>query len=173
MEGVLEDHNSGPSGRGAGDLDGVLDCLGSRVDEDAPLVPALARRELGEQTARFDIGLVRPDHEALMEVVVELLADGRDDGRVRMAQVCAAEATREVDIGPAVDVLDPRSFSARDDEPRRRDARNDEPRPRFENSLRGRLLLQRHGPTDYPGSTAWISIKSRERASSRKSRDLQ
>jgi hypothetical protein len=73
----------------------------------------------------------------------------------------AAQTACEVDERLAVDVLDPRSLGARDDEPWRRDARNDEPRPRFENSLRGRLLLQRHGPTDYPGSAAWISIKSR------------
>src|SRR5204862_5842793 len=95
------------AGRGAGDLDRVLDGFGAAVQEQALLRLARARRELGESAADLDVRLVYPDHEALVEVRVDLLVHGRDGGRQPVARVLAAEAAREVDVRLAVDVLDP------------------------------------------------------------------
>ena len=122
MEGVVEDDDGGPPGRRAGDLDGVLDRLGARVDEDRLLLLAGARRQLGEAAAHLDVRLVDADHEALVEVLVGLRLDRVDDGREAVAGVLAADAAGEVDERAAVDVGDAGAVGVRDDELRRRDA---------------------------------------------------
>ena len=125
MEGVVEDDDRRPSGRDAGDLDGVLDRLGARVQEHRLLVGATAGRELGEPAADVDVRLVHPDHEALVQVPVDLRVDRLDDGGQRVAEVRAAEPAGEVDVLAPVGVPDPRALGARDDERRRRDAAGD------------------------------------------------
>ena len=79
MEGAVEDDDARPAGRRARDLDGVLDRLGARVEEER-LGRGVAGPELVEPAAEVDVRLVRPDHEALVEVAVDLLVDRRDDG---------------------------------------------------------------------------------------------
>ena len=66
-----------------------------------------ARRELGEPAADLDVRLVDPDHEALVQVAVDLLVDGRDDGAEAVARVLAADPAGEVEVAAAVDVADP------------------------------------------------------------------
>ena len=122
MEGVVEDHDGGPAGRGARDLDRVLDRLGAGVDEDRLLLLARAGRQLGEPAAYVDVGLVDADHEALVEVLVGLRLDRLDDGREAVAGVLAADAAGEVDEAAAVDVGDARAVRVGDDELRGGDA---------------------------------------------------
>ncbi len=122
MERVLEDDDSRPAGRGAGDLDRVLDALGARVHEQRALLAAPARRELAEAPADLDVRLVGADDEALMQVAVGLLLHGLDDRRVPVAKVLAADASCEVDERATVDVGDARSLRLRDHEARGRDS---------------------------------------------------
>ena len=125
VEGVVEDDDRGPPGRDARDLDGVLDRLGARVQQDRLLVVATAGRELGEPAADLDVRLVHPDHEALVQVLVDLGVDRLDDGRQRVAEVGAAEAAGEVDVLAPVGVPDARALGAGDDERGRGDAAGD------------------------------------------------
>ncbi len=121
VERVFEDDDSGLPGRGAGDLDGVLDRLGTAVQEQALLIVAGARRQPGEPAADFDVRLVDPDHEALVEVRVDLLVHGRDRSGQAVARVLAAEPAGKIDVRLAVDVLDAGAFGPGDDDRRRRD----------------------------------------------------
>ena len=113
---VVEDDDRGPAGRGARDLDRVLDRLRAGVDEDRPLLLARARRELREPAADLDVRLVHPDHEALVQVAVDLLVDRGDGRREPVAGVLAAEPAGEVDVLAAVDVPDACAFRPVDDE---------------------------------------------------------
>ena len=79
-----------------------------------------ARPRLVEQPADLDVRLVHPDHEALVEVAVDLLVNRR--GSEAVAGVLAAEPAGEVDVLAAVDVPDPGALRARDDERGGRDA---------------------------------------------------
>ena len=116
MEGAAEDEDGGAAGRRARDLDRVLDGLRAAVrGAELSLVGAPTGRELGEQAAHLDVGLVHPDHEALVQVAVELLVDRLHRGREPVAGVLAAEAAGEVDVRAPVCVLDPRAFGAGDD----------------------------------------------------------
>src|SRR5207244_9634469 len=117
-----------------GDLDRVLDRLGTRVDEDAVLLLAGARRELGQASADGHIRLVRRDHEALVQVSVDLVVNGRDHGVAAVPEVLTADAAGEVDVAPAVDVPDPRSLGALDDDRSDCDAARDVARPLLEHA---------------------------------------
>ena len=121
VERVLEDDDSLLAGRGAGDLDRVLDGFGAAVQEQALLRLSRARRQLGESAADLDVRLVDPDHEALVEVRVDLFLHGRDGRRQPVARVLAAEPAGEVDVRLAVHVFDPGALRARDDDRRGRD----------------------------------------------------
>ena len=145
MERAVEDDHCGPAGRSARDLDRVLDRLCAGVDEHRPLRFACTRRELGELPAHLDVGLVHPDHEALVEVAVDLLVDGRDRGREAVTRVLAADAPCEVDELAPVDVPHPCALGAVDDERRGRDPARDEAFARGDDPLAGPHLLQRHG----------------------------
>ena len=124
VEGAVEDDDAGSAGRGARDLDGVLDRLGARVTSRI-FCRRRAGPELVEPPADLDVRLVDPDHEALVQVAVDLLVDRRDDGRVAVAEVLAGDAAGEVEVLAALGVPDPRAPGARDDERRRRDAARD------------------------------------------------
>ena len=145
VEGVVEDDHGGPAGRGARDLDGVLDRLGAAVDQDRLLLVAAARRELGEPAAHVDVRLVHADHEALVQVPVDLGVHGLDDRMRRMAEVRAADPAGEVDVLVPVDVPDARTLGARDDERRSGDALGDVPLAGLPDARCRRLFLQRHG----------------------------
>ena len=144
VEAVVEHDDRGPAGRGARDLDRVLDRLGAGVDEERALLALAAGRELGEAAADLDIGLVRADHEALVEVEVDLLVDRGDRGRIVVPEVVAADPAGEVDVAAPVDVLDPRAERARDDEPRSRDPAGHVARALREDAGGRGFLLQGH-----------------------------
>ena len=100
---MVENDHRGPPGRGARDLHGVLDRFGARVQEER-LRLAVTGPGLVEQLAHLDVRLVHPDHEALMQVTVDLLVNRRR--REAVAGVLAAEPAGEVDVLAAVDVPD-------------------------------------------------------------------
>ncbi len=146
VERVVEDDHGGPAGRGPRDLDGVLDRLRARVEENRALLLPRARGELGEPAADLDVRLVHPDHEALVQVAVDLLMDRGDRRRQPMAGVLATEPAGEVDVLATVDVPDPRALGPVDDERRCRDPARHVSLTRCDHALAGPHLLQRHGP---------------------------
>ena len=148
MEGAVEDDHRGSPGRDACDLDGVLDRFGPAVQQHRLLVVAAARRELGQAAAHLDVGLVHPDHEALVQVAVDLGVNRVDDRRERVPEVRAAEAAGEVDVLASVGVPDPRSLRAADDERRRRDATRDVPLAGLLNAPGFSALVYRHRTGD-------------------------
>ena len=93
--------------------------LGARVQQHA-LVLAAAGIELGQPPADLDVGLVHADHEALVQVAVDLRVDRLDDVRRAVPEVLAADAAGEVDVGAPVVGLDPGAGGAGDDERRGR-----------------------------------------------------
>ena len=78
---VVEDDDALPPRRGTGDLDGVLDRLRARVHEQRALLVAGAGRQLAEPPAHLHVRLVHADHEALVQIAVDLLVDRGDGGR--------------------------------------------------------------------------------------------
>ena len=144
VERPVEDDDSGPPGRGTRDLDRVLDRLGAGVHEDRSLLRPRARRELGEQAARLDVRLVARDHEALMEVAVDLLVDRGDDSLGTVAGVLAGDPAGEVEVGPPVGVDEACALRALDHEPRRRHASSHVPPPRLDQPLGRARLPDRH-----------------------------
>jgi len=82
--------------------------------------------KLREPPRDFDVRLVHPDHEALVEVVVDLLVHGADDGLGVVPEVLARDPAGEVEQLVAVAVPDPCTLGARHDEVGGRDAARDE-----------------------------------------------
>jgi hypothetical protein len=111
----------GRPGRGARDLDRVLDRLRARVDQQR-LRLGVARPELVEAPADLDVRLVHPDHEALVQVAVDLLVDRLDDRVGVVAEVLAGDSAREVEVLPPVGVPDRRPLGTADGHVRRRHA---------------------------------------------------
>ena len=144
VERVIEDDDGRAAGRGPRDLDGVLDRLGAGVQEDALLVGPRARRQLGEPPADLDVRLVDPDHEALVEVRVDLLVHRGDGGRKAVSRVLAAEPAGEVDVAATVDVLDAGALGAGDHDRRSGDPARDVALAGGEHPFGGRALLHGH-----------------------------
>src|SRR5438105_12789572 len=115
VEGAVEDDDAGPAGRGARDLHSVLDRLCAGVDEDG-LRRRVAGPELVEPAADLDVRLVHADHEALVEVSVDLLVDGADDPGRAVPEVLAGDAAGEVQVLAAVGVPDAGAPRPGDDE---------------------------------------------------------
>jgi hypothetical protein len=141
VERMVERDHAGPAGCDAGDLDRVLDRLSAGVDQERARL-ALSGPELVEELAHHDVRLVHPDHEALVQVAVDLLVQRRRCEPV--AGVLAAEPTGEVDVFAAVDVPDARALGARDDERRGGDATGDVPLPLGDDTFGGCPLADRH-----------------------------
>ena len=91
------DHSRATSG-GASDLYSVLDRFCARVQEDALLRLAAAGRELGESAAHVDERFVGRDHEALVQVLIDLSVQGLDDRSRVVTEVLAADAADEVEV---------------------------------------------------------------------------
>ena len=115
----------GAAGGGAGDLDRVLDRLRAGVDEQR-LRLAFAGPQLVQPPADLDVRLVHPDHEALVQVAVDLLVHRADDGLGVVPEVLARDPAREVEELAPVRVPDAGAFRPRDHEVRRRHAARDE-----------------------------------------------
>jgi len=148
VEGVVEDDDGRPTRGAARDLDGVLDRLRAGVDEDTALLASRAGRQLGEAAAHLDVRLVRPDHEALVQVAVDLVVYRSDDRGEAVAGVLAADAPREVHVAATVDVPDPRSLRACDHDRSRDDPAGDVGRPLVQHPLRLRPVVNRHRPLE-------------------------
>ena len=103
MERALERDHRRAAGVGARELDGVLDRLGAGVEErglDRPRDRRALDQALGERHVR----LVGDDREVGVREAVELLVRRRDDVRMAVPDVEAADAAGEVDEGVPVDV---------------------------------------------------------------------
>ena len=92
------------------------------TSSDFVSTPGCGQR-LVEEPADLDVRLVHPDHEALVEIAVDLLVDR--SGREAVAGVLASEPAGEVDVLATVDVPDPCAFRAGDDEWRSGDTARD------------------------------------------------
>ena len=97
----------------ARELDGVLDRLGARVEERR-LRRLAHRRELGQPLRELDVDLVGDDREVGVRELLQLRLSGLDDARVRVTDVQAAHAAREVDERVPVDVGQRRAVCLRD-----------------------------------------------------------
>src|SRR6478672_9630188 len=148
VEGVVEDDDSATPGRDARDLDRVLDRLRAAVEEERLLVGSPVGAELGQPAADLDVGLVHADHEALVEVAVDLCVQRFDDSRQVVPEVRAAEAAGEVDVLASLGVPYARALGTGDDERRRGDAPRDVALACLLHACGGAPLLQRHGASD-------------------------
>jgi hypothetical protein len=144
VKGVIEDDDGLPAGGNTRDLDRILDRLRARVDEDAPLLAGRTGGELGEPAADLDVRLVRADHEALVQVPVDLLVDRGDGGGEVVAGVLAADTSGEVDVAATVDVPEPAAVGPVDDDGRDGNAPCDVARASLENALAFGAVLDRH-----------------------------
>ena len=105
MEGILEGNDGRSAGCMAGNLNGVLNCLGPAVGK---------HRLLGERTGsdliqlfgQFHIGLVHYDMEAGVDVLCGLILDGLDDLVIAVTDIGDADPPCEVDIFLAFHVGD-------------------------------------------------------------------
>ena len=113
VERALEADDALPLRVRARELDRVLDRLRSRVEERRSRL-AVDGRELDQPLRELDVDLVRDDREIGVAEPRELLLRRRDDARMRVADVEAADAAGEVDEGVAVDVGERRAASLRD-----------------------------------------------------------
>jgi hypothetical protein len=147
VEGPVEDDDGRATRGHPRDLDCVLDRLRARVDEDALLLVPPAGRELGKAATHLHVWLVEADHEALMQVAVDLLVDGRHRCGEAVAGVLAPQSAGEVDVLAAVDVPDARPLGTVDDEGGRRYASGDVALSGREDAVGRTSLLQRHLPS--------------------------
>ena len=115
VEGALEGDHGGAPRVGARELDRVLDRLGARVEERGARL-ARDRRQREQPLGQADVVLVREDGEVGVREALDLIAHGLDHARVRMADVHAADAAREVDERVPVDVRQGGAAPRGDDE---------------------------------------------------------
>ena len=103
MEGALERDHRRALGVEPRELDGVLDSLGAGVEEDGLGVSA-ERRALEQPLRELDVGLVGNDREVRVGEARHLLGDRLDHARVRVSDVEATDAAREVDEDVPVNI---------------------------------------------------------------------
>jgi hypothetical protein len=90
------------------ELDGVLDRLGTGVEE-CGACRAANRGQLAEPLGELHVALVRDNGEIGVQEAIDLLGDRLDDARVVVPDVRHADSSDEIDEGVAVDVGDRRS----------------------------------------------------------------
>src|SRR2546423_2404127 len=112
VERVFKANDRGALGVGAGDFDGVLDGFRAGVQDDG-FLGNFAWSEGVQFFRESDVALVGSDREAEVQVFFELLAQGGYYTGRAMADIEAADSSREIDVAVAVDVFDHGSFSAR------------------------------------------------------------
>ena len=141
-----------PAGRpvAARDLDRVLDRLRARVDEQRALLVAAAGRELREPPADLDVRLVHPDHEALVQVAVDLFVDrGTAAGRPWPVFWQPSPPAKSMYSRPSIQTRAPSARSTTN-------GGVDTPRATYrcrDDAVAGPHFLQRHGaihPTNWP-----------------------
>jgi hypothetical protein len=118
------------------ELDRVLDRLGACVEERGLRRPS-HRGDPGQPFGQLHVRLVRDDRVVGVREALELLLRRRDDARVRVSDVEAPDAAREIDERVAVDVGERRAPAlGGDDRDMDRERGGDEPRVPGENLLR-------------------------------------
>jgi ParB family chromosome partitioning protein len=105
VESAGEGDDGRAAGRGARDLDRVLDRLGAGGDEDG-FLPEVARHGLVEALGQPHVIFIGHDLMAGVGEVVELVLDGGDHLGVAVAGVDHGDAGSEVDVAPALHVPD-------------------------------------------------------------------
>ncbi len=110
---VIEDDDGVAAGDVTGDLDGVLDGLGARVEQRRALL-VVTRGAGVELLAHGDVLLVGTDHEAGVGEFGDLVPDGLDHGRGGVPHADHGDARSEVDQRVAVDVDQDRPLGAID-----------------------------------------------------------
>ena len=105
MEAAVEGDDIGAAGIGAGELDGVLDRLGTGGDQRRLLL-ARDGRDGVQLLADFDEGRVGHDHGAGVGEGFQLLIDALHHQRVAVAGVDHGDAAAKVDVAVALDVPD-------------------------------------------------------------------
>ena len=103
MIAVLENRNSATPGVLAGNLDAILNGLGTGVDQDG-LLGVVAGGVLGKQFTDPDILFVRSAREQRVRHARELLLRGRDNGVVRVANGHHADSATKVEEVVAIDI---------------------------------------------------------------------
>jgi hypothetical protein len=143
VERTVEDDDTVAAGRCARDLHRVLDRLCARVEQQA-LGRRVAGPELVEPATHLDVRLVHADHEALVEVLVDLLVDCAHDAGRAVAEVLARDAAAEVEIFAPLGVPDACAPGPADHEVGRRDSARDVAFARLEDFVGGRPLVDLH-----------------------------
>ncbi len=105
MVGVVEDDDGIAAGVGASDLHGVLDSLGTGVEQHGALL-VITGGQTVESFGDLDVALVRVDHEAGVGEGLELGLRGLDHAGVRVAGRGHGDSRSEVDELVAVGVLE-------------------------------------------------------------------
>ena len=113
VEAAFERDHCGPFRVRASEFDGVLDRLGSGVEERG-LRRSPEGRQRDQPLGERDVNLVRDDREVRVQEPRRLLLNRLDDPRVRVSDVEAADAAREVDERIPVDVRERRALAAVD-----------------------------------------------------------
>ena len=103
VEAALECDHPTATGGVAGDLDGVLHCLSSRVHEER-LLGAGPREASGELLSQLDDRFVGVDHEAGVAETSHLFLHSLGDRGVGMAGIGDGDASTEVDVAGSFDV---------------------------------------------------------------------
>ena len=103
MIAVLDDDNGLSTGVRAGDLDGVLDCLSTGVEQCRALLMVAGSHPV-ERLADLDVPGVGGDHEAGVRELRDLGLHGRHDLGVRVAHRGDGDPRPHVDQGVAVGV---------------------------------------------------------------------
>ena len=116
--------DAGASGKGARDLDRVLDRLGARRDEHRAIL--LARVDKRVQPFRQrDIALIRSDMETRVRERFRLFQDRRHHLRMPVAGVGHRDPGGEIDVATALDIEDERILGPRRVDALCRDASGD------------------------------------------------
>src|SRR5439155_5031085 len=93
-----------------------------------------------------DVRLVGADHEALVQVLVDLLVDRAHDSRAPVAEVLAGDAAAEVEVLATLAVPDPGTPGARDDELGARNAPRHESIACLAHAVAGNPIFDPHSP---------------------------
>jgi len=109
VERVREGDDPLTAGRDPGDLDGVLDRLGTGVDQEG-LLGRRAGGDAVEALGQLDVALVHADGEAKMLEVAGLALDGFEHARMRVPDVHDGDSDGEVEVPLAVCVPDVRTL---------------------------------------------------------------
>ena len=106
---MVENRNTGATGELAGNLDGVLDGLGARVEKNR-LLREVSRGVLSKKFTEANVRFVSRDLEKSVRHALGLLECGLDDGIIGVTDGRHTDTSTEVDDVVAVNVNENRSL---------------------------------------------------------------